>query len=419
VKYSLPMPRLNRSTPAAVIVPLVIPAEETNQELSGQTIVASFADDLRVENAAEAVDAASSLPRSAVTVERDGSERVRLTLPTMTSKSEWKITSAEPGRSGATQVLKAWVQSSLTANSREDRAAWRLTTSQDALRVRLPATATKEDVQVAIDGVRNDNVVREGAELRIALPPEIAGQEITLETWYSVAAPRQRWGLMQNRLEPPSIVGAPAPRKTYWQVCVPESENLLLDPTDFSTELKWQWKRFYWARRAVLNQTQLEHWVGASRQDPIAASANQYLFSSFGRTGMLQFESAGRRLLLLVASCGVLGLGLLLIHVRQVRRPSLLFAGAVVLAAAALLAPETTILIGQAALLGFVLALAAAIWMWLAAGQTPWQVPAPISVPPAGSDPKSTEATLLHVERVSPATTAAAPVGMATAESRL
>jgi hypothetical protein len=196
---------------------------------------------------------------------------------------------------------------------------------------------------------------------------------------------------------------------------------LLQEPADFAAELEWHWRRFYWDRQAVLDQSQLENWIGASRQEPLPAAVNQYLFSSFSRAGSLRCVTAGRRFLLFIASCSVLGVGLLLLHVRQARRPSLLLAFAVLLAAGVLLSPEMALVLGQAAAIGMLLAVVAGVWLWLASGRTLWAAPAPTIIVGGSAEPKSTQAPAPagRVERLSPVSTSPVPLDVAASESHV
>jgi hypothetical protein len=253
--------------------------------------------------------------------------------------------------------------------------------------------------------------------LKISLPADSAGQEQVLEAWYSAPLPRSGWGFLVNQLEAPTLAGAGSARRMYWQVCLPQSEHLLQEPADFAAELDWRWRGFFWDRQAVLDQSQLEDWIGASRQDPIPEAVNQYLFSSFSQAGALRCVTAGRRFLLFVASCGVLGLGLLLMHVRSARRPSLLLAGGVLLAASVLLSPETALLLGEAAAMGMLLAVVAGVWSWLASGRTLWPTPTVGTVIPVAPEPKSNPAAAPRVER--PAQASPVPVDIAPTESHV
>ena len=58
---------------------------------------------------------------------------------------------------------------------------------------------------------------------------------------------------------------------------------------------------------------------GSQPRDPIPAQANQCPFSSFGNIDNIPVVAASRRTILAIADAVVLGLGLLLLHVRSTR----------------------------------------------------------------------------------------------------
>jgi hypothetical protein len=85
------------------------------------------------------------------------------------------------------------------------------------------------------------------------------------------------------------------------------------------------------------------------------------LFSSQGSVARGELRTAGRWLIVLVASAFVLAVGLALIYLPACRHPAALIAAAAVLAGAAVLYPGPALLAGEAASLGLVLVLLAAI----------------------------------------------------------
>jgi hypothetical protein len=180
--------------------------------------------------------------------------------------------------------------------------------------------------------------------------------------------------LAARQLRPAQIDGAGQPRRTYWQLALPASEHLLAGPSDLAAEMIWSADRFPLPRLPVLDQRQLEDWTLASRQDPLPRGVRTYLYGTIGRGAAMEFWTIHRRLLMGVASGGVLALGLMLLHWPVIRRPSALLVLAVVLAAAALAAPDAALLVGQAALLGLLVTAAVVAWNWLGVGRAPWPV---------------------------------------------
>jgi hypothetical protein len=150
-------------------------------------------------------------------------------------------------------------------------------------------------------------------------------------------------------------------RRFYWQLVLPYDENVIMPPAQFTHEFTWGWNDYFWGRKPLLEQPQLETWIGARYQAPIPEGANRYVFSGLGRIRGGELRVASRAWIVLMASGVVLILGLVMIYVPATRNPAALLALAVLLLAVGVLYPEPTLLLAQAASLGLVLAVVAAI----------------------------------------------------------
>ena len=139
-------------------------------------------------------------------------------------------------------------------------------------------------------------------------------------------------------------------------------------PAEFTEEHHWGWKGPFLERVPFLEQPQLESWCGAAHRADVPAGTNRYLMSTMGTaTGeklrtidRAQVFTVDRAMVVSVASGMALLAGLLLIYVPVIRHPVTLLVVAVLLGMAALVEPEATLLVSQAASLGVVLALVAA-----------------------------------------------------------
>ncbi len=149
-------------------------------------------------------------------------------------------------------------------------------------------------------------------------------------------------------------------RRLYWQLILPRDEHLLTPPEGFAGEQTWTWTGCCWGRRPLLDQAQLENWVGVRQRASPAGQVNEYLFSAFGNVDRCVVHTAGRSWIVLAASGAALLAGLLLIYVRRLSHPAVLLSATVLLAAAGMVYPEPAGLAAQAAVLGLALALVAA-----------------------------------------------------------
>jgi hypothetical protein len=174
----------------------------------------------------------------------------------------------------------------------------------------------------------------------------------------------------------------------------------------------------FWERQATVAQEELEQWTGASQQPPLPESVNTYLFSSFGSTPPLHVAKASQRLLLALFSVVALLISLALVYVHRLRTPLTLLVVSAALMVAALWAPEVTLFVGQAIVLGLIVALISAFGWWLTTGRLERGEPVSVAAAQPTSESRSTQMPTPPMERPSPSTTATSPLGIAAVESR-
>ncbi len=368
IRYAVTLAPWDGMKPLPLAVPLVVPADESGQQFAEQQLDFYSAEGWQID------------PESSGLVEFSGPSPLppapgqqSFTWSRAVTQTQWIVQPSAAAQQSASMVTKAWIQTCLSPRVRQERVVYRLTTAQESLRVMFPKGVVSGSVQAALDAQETPPViVRETGAARIDLPPALRGREFTLELWYSLPAQERPWGLATAPLRPAQIDGAGQPRRTYWQLALPASEHLLAGPSDLAAEMVWSAERWPLTRQPVLDQRQLEDWTHASRQDPLPRGMRTYLFGTLGRAATMQIWTIHRRTLMAAASGGVLLLGLALLHWPALRRPSAVLALAVVLAGAALAAPDTAILVGQAAVLGLLVAAGAWAWNWLRFGRAPW-----------------------------------------------
>ena len=190
-------------------------------------------------------------------------------------------------------------------------------------------------------------------------PARAKSAAATIELLYQFSGPRPPRGALQ--LEFPRLGPDVWVRRMYWQLVLPANEHVVANPAGFTGEFAWGWRGYFWGRQPLLDQSQLESWVGAAPQPPLPERANLYLFSTLGDVRQAELHTAGRTWIVLWASGAALVAGLLLIYVPASRHPATLLAVGIGLLAAGLIAPEPTLLLAQAASLGLALALLAGL----------------------------------------------------------
>jgi hypothetical protein len=407
IGYVVPHERPRAEASTLVSVPLVVPAEG---QLSGNTltvmpksgIVASYPPGpWRETSPREQAGDAAAL---ALTAERAIPE---VTLGVSSTQS--------PGEN-STIVERALILTNLTPTGRQDRAMFRLSSRQERIEASLPEGTDMRSLSLAVDGAQ---VVPESVRQRqIVVPlPESARGEHLLEMRYRFV---ERDGEGSLRLAGPRLSSANWVQQLYWQLTLPENEQLLFAPTSHSEESSWAWSGFYWQRQPTLVERELESWIAAglagdSFRPPAeparqAAGANRYVFSGAGTIEPLEVYTLSRARLVLVASLPVLLCGLALIYFPVARHPAALFVLAVVVAAGSFVAPRSALVLAQASVLGLALAGIAA----LLAQMLPR--PAPATIPVRGSSQSLRERSVteryprLPAPSVQPPSTATDPL---------
>lgn len=271
----------------------------------------------------------------------------------------------------AITLHRAWLQVWLANDERRDRAVFQLTTDQDQLEVQLPLHAHargERGVRIWLSGREHaDFTVRDDQRVRIELGKNPGLQRVTVELfyWFTIVDPP----IGRLTVEPPAVLGATRAPRFYWQLVLPRSEYLCWSPDSLIREGAWRWQGLFFGRETNLNQSELEDWLQASRQQVLPQATNQYLYSSLGSVTPRVFFSAKRHVLVLGFSGAVLAVSCLLIYVPRLRHPALLVAGAVALAAFGAIYSEPAVLAAQAASVGIALVPVARLLEWTASNR--------------------------------------------------
>lgn len=403
VSYRLPQEKLPPATSVPLLAPLVMPAEgvvKQNRAFvrseSGITV-----------STRRGIWSIDERARSNGGGRQDG---IWLTAAEPVDSIGLAVTLEDRSREASTLVEQEWIQTWLTDNGRQDRAVYRLSTSERRLRIGLPSGVKAAAVQVKLDGKPDLLEADPKGGAILTLPNSVGPQSYLLELTFHLSS-RESVGSLT--IEPVRLLPAVWTRRYYWQLILPGHEHVLLSPRQMTNESEWTWSGSYWQRSPTMSTDELSAWIGnlnAVATPP--ASANCYLFSGVGTVPDLQLRTVRRASLIFSASFSVLATGLALMYVPWLRQPGLIFAGAVAAVAAGFLIPDIAVLLAQAALLGAVLIFLAIL---LARYTVPKAVEEPSAVPEAREQDDDRSSTDLYYRTPiddGPASTATAPMVM-------
>ena len=355
IEYVVPLPEPQADGPSSIRVPLVLPVTGDDMTLTSCRLDIRADEDQHVHVTGgdwEAVEDENSPDLAGALVSRFPPSQVELQLD-----------KSQSGTNVSTVVRKAWFQTWLQSQRRRDRAVFEVATTKERIEIVLPTGAKLE--YVALDGrlVESD---LDPLEQRVTIEMGEAGElrSSVVELWYGFSGEEFSSGTVS--LDPAMIAESTWSSRMYWSLATPSTEHLLLPPRGATPEMSWAQHGVFWRRVADLDQADLERWIGASTQQGLPTSLNNYLFSSFGETRSLQCTLGSRSMILLIVSGCALAAGLLLIYIRILRHPAVVFAGGLILVSTVLLYPDLAMAACQASALGIGLVLSALLLKWIA-----------------------------------------------------
>jgi hypothetical protein len=319
----------------------------------------------------------------------------------------------------STVVERTWVQTCLIHGARRDRAVFRFTSDEPELQLVLPAGADPRTLSMFLgpEEIEDRARVRVQASsdepLRIPLDRESRHRRQWLEVQYGFSDPRPEPGRLS--LELPRLGGEAWVQRVYWELVLPQNEHVIVGPEQLARDYRWGWAGFFWGRKPLMGQAELEAWSGASRDMEVPKGTGRYLYGTLGSVARCELHTAARSLVVLAASAVVLVVGLVLIYVPACRHPAALLAVATVLVGAAVVYPGPSLLAAEAGSLGLVLVLLAGLlYRTLGPGRSGglWREPSSSVL-----DRSSTQAQYFSPAAAKPPSTQTVPAGIPTPTS--
>jgi hypothetical protein len=250
-------------------------------------------------------------------------------------------------------VERAWIQSWLIDNARQERALFRVRSRAHSIALNLSSEVVTSDMEVMLDGRPVQPSLNGQRRLVLAWPTDESSH--FLELRYRFTENPTSW--LSATLTAPQFEDDVHIRRTYWQLVVPGDKHLL-SAAPATSEFDWHWDGLAFKRLNHLDQSELEEWAGggvAPAEAPLPQSANAYLFST-SRPETLHVSFARRGWLVLLSSAVFLFAVILFMRISALQSAWTLVLLGIALLVFAVAYPDLAILLGQASLIGLLLA---------------------------------------------------------------
>ena len=246
-------------------------------------------------------------------------------------------------------IDRAWVQTWLTPTRRQDAASFRFVSTSSSITLVLPPDADMGSLEILLDSHSTDQFRPEqGQRFVISVPDD--GQTHILEISYYFMRPSR--GFKKEKIQLPYIEESKWTRWLYWSLCVPSNVHLLTPPATLNAEYSWQRQGPFFRRNSIYDFGALEEWSGSRHLPDPPQGANVYLFSGFGQINKVEVVLVDRSTLAAVSSLIVLIFGLIILHVKRLRRIWTLCLLTTALLFVSLWEPEIALVILQASAIG-------------------------------------------------------------------
>lgn len=245
----------------------------------------------------------------------------------------------------------------------ETSALYRIDGPAPAVALKLPPNAS--DLKFSLDGVAlKSERIREtrpdSGEYRLDVGALSPNPERVLAVEYLEPNGTPCGFVSLHRLQAPVFPDTTSIGSLIWEVTFPYEQFLFMDPSGFSPEFRWQRQAVLWSRHPTALAADIGGWLG-TRVRTNGDEGNSYAFSRYGAVPTIVVGSMAQSFVIFIGAGISLLAAFVLLKAPLIRTPLALFVFAFAAAVAYLWSPETVRLLLQPAILGFVLAAAAAM----------------------------------------------------------
>ncbi len=343
-------------------------------------------------------------------------DRAESTLPLV-------ISAMDSNAPSATIVDRVWLQTWLSAGEEQDRAAFRLRSSNSQATVELPRNALPGEIEVLVDGrpAEVSTLAPGRIAVRLERDSSHAADDATSEAMNHTLEIRSRHPMSQKLitpllLTPPQIHGTTDLSQVYWQIVLPGDVHIIHSPKQLVSASEWQWLGTFWGRRPTMSQADLEAWAGASLQPSPTDADNEYVFTGLLPVSSIAIVTAPRWLIVLTASSSALVLLLGWFYLPVAARRWMLLTLVFVIATAAIAYPTAALLIAEASAIGMVLAVLSVLISRLMA--RPGRRSAPPTIAPSSQRTVTPRTDSIAIPSVMTAASTAPTVALRTSDSQ-
>jgi hypothetical protein len=260
---------------------------------------------------------------------------------------------------GRTVVDEVRLQSWCAIDTRQQRAVYRFRSDANALTVELPPGMTGRGIEVTLDG--NAEIECERREAQIVVPlsttNEMMSHTLVLRYLDSTALDP----VAQLQVEVPQIGGDSAFAEFYWHVIVPKNYWIVQGPIRLAQAHTWTWSPEGARPKPLVPSGGWESAIDARGERQPAVGEAEYLYAGFGPPPTLAASLIRSEVLHLLVAALVLAVGLALLYVPVLRRPSALLAAAIALISLGAVYPQVLLICGPALAIGAALVLLACL----------------------------------------------------------
>jgi hypothetical protein len=192
VRYSVDLEEPKSGASVINTIPLVMPADG---ELTDNTLLVTTAEALRAQHR-----------QGPWRVQEDGEpgarrvESLSLSAPERVGQIVLNIIRRQYNLSGSTTVSRAWIQTWLVGQSRQDRAVFQFTSDRENLEVVIPAGVNLSDVDLRLDGRAISGQPTPTGQIVVPLGSKSGLQPRRLEVYYHFGRPRPGTGTLSVEL---------------------------------------------------------------------------------------------------------------------------------------------------------------------------------------------------------------------------